>query len=88
MTLKASLEIRPSITFATFVILLVFVPLFFLSGVEGRLLAPLGLAYMVALFASLVVAVSVTPVLCFLLLPQTKGVTEGKESAVVHVVKG
>ena len=88
VTLKASLEIRPSITFATFVILLVFVPLFFLSGVEGRLLAPLGLAYMVALFASLIVAVSVTPVLCFLLLPQTKGVTEGKESAVVHVVKG
>ncbi|MGE0679566.1 MAG: efflux RND transporter permease subunit [Candidatus Binatia bacterium] len=87
VTLKASLEIRPSITFATFVILLVFVPLFFLNGVEGRLLAPLGLAYMVALFASLVVAVSVTPVLCFLLLPQTTGVTEGKESAVVHIVK-
>ena len=88
VTLKASLEIRPSITFATFVILLVFVPLFFLSGVEGRLLAPLGLAYVIALFASLVVAVSVTPVLCFLLLPHTKGVTEGKESPVVHVVKG
>jgi CzcA family heavy metal efflux pump len=87
VTLKASLEIRPSITFATFVILLVFVPLFFLSGVEGRLFAPLGLAYMVALFASLVVAVSVTPVLCFLLLPQTKGVTHGKESPVVHVIK-
>jgi CzcA family heavy metal efflux pump len=88
VTLKASLEIRPSITFATFVILLVFIPLFFLSGVEGRLLAPLGLAYMAALFASLVVAVSVTPVLCFLLLPQTKGVTAGKESPVVHVIKG
>jgi CzcA family heavy metal efflux pump len=87
VTLKASLEIRPSITFATFVILLVFVPLFFLSGVEGRLLAPLGLAYMVALFASLVVAVSVTPVLCFLLLPQSKGVTAGKESPVVHRLK-
>lgn len=87
VTLKASLEIRPSITFATFVILLVFVPLFFLSGVEGRLLAPLGLAYMVALFASLIVAMSVTPVLCFLLLPQTKGVAEGKESAAVRVVK-
>jgi len=88
ITLSASLEIRPSITFATFVILLVFVPLFFLSGVEGRLLAPLGIAYMVALFASLVVAVSVTPVLCSLLLPQSRGVTEGKESPVVYYLKG
>ncbi|MBI3303363.1 MAG: efflux RND transporter permease subunit, partial [Deltaproteobacteria bacterium] len=87
VTFRASLEIRPSITFATFVILLVFVPLFFLSGVEGRLLAPLGLAYIVSLFASLIVAVSVTPVLCSLLLPQAKGVTGGKESPMVHFLK-
>lgn len=88
VTFRASLEIRSSITFATFIIMLVFVPLFFLSGVEGRLLAPLGLAYTVSLFASLIVAVSVTPVLCFLLLPQTKGVAEGKESPVVRYLKG
>ncbi|MGH7961320.1 MAG: efflux RND transporter permease subunit, partial [Candidatus Binatia bacterium] len=80
VTLRASLEIRTSITFATFIIMLVFVPLFFLSGVEGRLLAPLGTAYVVSLFASLMVAASVTPVLCSLLLPHAKGVTEGKES--------
>ena len=84
VTLKASLEIRPSIPFATFIIALVFVPLFFLSGVEGRLLMPLGLAYIVALFASLVVAVSVTPVLCSLLLPHSKGVREGRHNPLVR----
>jgi CzcA family heavy metal efflux pump len=87
VTLKASLEIRSSITFATFIIMLVFVPLFFLSGVEGRLLAPLGIAYVVSLFASLIVAASVTPVLCYLLLPQSKGVNEGEESFVVKRLK-
>lgn len=88
VTLTASLEIRSSITFATFIIMLVFVPLFFLSGVEGRLLAPLGVAYVVALFASLIVAASVTPVLCSLLLPNSRGVMQGKESPVVHTLKG
>ncbi len=87
VTLTASLEIRSSITFATFIIMLVFVPLFFLSGVEGRLLAPLGVAYVVSLFASLIVAASVTPVLCSLLLPNSKGVTEGEESPVVRRLK-
>jgi CzcA family heavy metal efflux pump len=87
VTLRASLEIRSSITFATFIIMLVFVPLFFLSGVEGRLLAPLGIAYVVSLFASLIVAASVTPVLCSLLLPRSKGVNQGEESAVVRGLK-
>jgi CzcA family heavy metal efflux pump len=87
VTLRASLEIRTSITFATFIIMLVFVPLFFLSGVEGRLLAPLGVAYVVALFASLIVAASVTPVLCSLLLPRSRGVAEGDESPVVRRLK-
>ena len=84
VTLKASLEIRPSITFATFIIALVFIPLFFLSGVEGRLLMPLGLAYIVALFASLVVALSVTPVLCSLVLPHSKGVRESRDNPLVR----
>ncbi len=86
VTLKASLEIRPSITFATFIITLVFVPLFFLSGVEGRLLQPLGLAYTISLFASLLVALTLTPALCSLLLPKSKGISETKGSPLTRIL--
>ena len=79
VVLEASREIRGSIVFATLIVALAFLPLFFLSGVEGRLLAPLGLAYVVSLVASLIVALSATPVLCSWLLPRSRAVSDARE---------
>jgi CzcA family heavy metal efflux pump len=73
----ATLEIRGSIVFATLIIVLVFLPVFGLSGIEGRLLSPLAAAHIVALLASLAVAIVVTPALCALFLARARGVTEG-----------
>ncbi len=83
----ASVEVRTSIVFATFIILLVFAPLFFLSGVEGRLLRPLGVAFCVSLAASLVTALTLTPALCYYLLPTSKTVIRGGEPWVVAMLK-
>jgi CzcA family heavy metal efflux pump len=66
--LDASIEVRSAVVYATFIVALVFMPVFFLSGFQGRLLAPLGLAYVAATLSSLVVALTVTPALASLLL--------------------
>lgn len=84
---EASLEVRASIVLATLLILLVFTPLFFLSGVEGRLLQPLGVAFCVALAASLLTALTLTPALCSLVLPRSRTVRAGDEPRFVRLLK-
>ena len=82
LILKATLEVRSAIVLASLIIVLVFLPLFFLPGIEGRLFMPLGLAYIVAILASMLVSVTLTPVLAFYLLPQMKSLDHAEPRAV------
>ena len=85
---EASKEVRMPILYSTLIIIASFVPLFFLSGMEGRMLAPLGVAFIMALIASTVVALTLTPVLCsYLLGKPRKGDKPEREPYIVRKVK-
>ena len=86
VVVAASQEVRSGIVYATMIIVLVFVPLFSLSGIEGRLFAPLGQAYIIAILASLMVSITLTPVMASYLLPSLKRLDE-REGPVIRVLK-
>jgi CzcA family heavy metal efflux pump len=85
VVLDASLEVRSAVVYATFAVVLVFFPVLTLSGLGGRIFAPLGMAYIWAILASLVVALTVTPALCLLLL--TSGDLSSREPPLVRWAK-
>src|SRR5260221_2485010 len=87
VVLDATLEIRTSIVFATIIIVLVFLPVFGLSGVEGRLLSPLAFAYIASLLASLLVAIIVTPALSYAFLPNARSIAHGHDGWVARTLK-
>ncbi len=84
---RASSEVRNSIVFSTIIVVLVFIPLFALSGIEGKLFAPLGISYIISLIASLVVALTVTPVLCYYLVSKSKILDHKEDGFLVKRLK-
>lgn len=85
--LDASNEIRPAMVFATAIIVLVFLPLMFLEGVEGRFFRPLGIAFGISITASLLVALTVTPAMCRYLMKEKSGDGDSREAPLVRLLK-
>lgn len=81
----ASMEVRSSVVYATIIVALVFMPLLTLSGVAGKLFAPLGFAYIAAILASLIVALTLTPALCYLLLGTAK--LDSEDPPMIRIIK-
>ncbi|MDP3671429.1 MAG: efflux RND transporter permease subunit [Telluria sp.] len=81
----ASREVRSGVVYATLIVVLVFIPLFALPGIEGRLFTPLGVAYIVSILASMFVAMTITPVLCYYLLPTMKRIDHGDSALVTRL---
>lgn len=81
----ASTEVRSGVVYATLIVVLVFLPLFALPGIEGRLFTPLGLAYVVSILSSMVVAMTLTPVLCYFLLPKMPQLAHGDSRLVAYL---
>lgn len=82
---RASMEVRSSVVYATIIVAMVFIPLLTLSGVAGRLFAPLGQAYILAILASLLVALTLTPALCYLLFARAR--LDSADPAPIRVLK-
>ncbi|MHC4222485.1 MAG: efflux RND transporter permease subunit, partial [Planctomycetota bacterium] len=84
---RASSEVRKPVLIGTLVVTAVYIPLFALSGMEGKLFTPVGIAYIVSILASLIVALTITPVLCFYLLPNAKSLARREDAWLVKKLK-